>query len=120
MSYNIDSFKVSKLENFKIAVKSFDKKIFGNPEIDFDTNRVSFYGRMCEECEFEGVLEDGFVTLDKIRISGEGSGHFMATFGDSLLKNSTGKLKAVLVWESGDTIERLSIVDGVSKTKNIK
>ena len=119
MSYNIDSFKVKKLENFTIAVKNFDKKVFGNPEIDLDTNRVSFYGRMCEECEFEGTLENGFVVLDKINICGEGSGHFMATFGDKLLKNSTGTLKAVLVWESGDTIEKLSIVDGNAKTKNL-
>lgn len=42
MSYNIDSFKVKKLENFTIAVKNFDKKVFGNPEIDLDTNRVSY------------------------------------------------------------------------------
>ena len=40
MSYNIDDFKVKKLENFKIALKDFDKKIFGNPEFNFETNET--------------------------------------------------------------------------------
>ena len=119
MSYNIDDFKVKKLENFKIALKDFDKKIFGNPEFDFETNEIKFESNECEICEFKGVLVDGYVELNKIGIYGEGSGHFMANIGDKLLKNSTGTLIARLVWEEGDSVEKLTIIDGVEEREEL-
>lgn len=118
MSYNIDSFKVKKLENFKIAVKDFDKEIFGNPRIDLDTNEILFEGD-CETCEFEGILKDGFVELSRIDISGESSGGFMIECGDALLKKSTGTLIATLIWERGDSVERISIIDGKKETEEL-
>lgn len=116
MSYNIEDFKVKKLENFKIALKDFDKKIFGNPEFDFETNEIKFESYECEVCEFKGTLVDGFVELNKISIYGEGSGHFMAEIGDKLLKKSTGTLIARLVWESGDSV---TIIEGVEEREEL-
>ena len=118
MSYNIDSFRVKKLENFKIAAKDFDKKVFGRPQIDLETNEILFEGD-CETCEFEGILKDDFVELTKIQISGEGSGGFMIECGDALLKKSTGTLIATLTWERGDTVERISIIDGKKETEEL-
>jgi hypothetical protein len=119
MSYNIDDFRVKKLENFKIKLKDFDKKVFGNPEFNFETKEIKFYSNECEVCEFEGVLVDGFVELNKISIYGEGSGHFMAMVGDNLLKSSTGTLVARVVWEEGDSVEKITIIDGVEKKKEL-
>jgi hypothetical protein len=119
MSYNIDDFKVKKLENFKISVKDFDKKVFRKPKLDLETNKIKFESRECEVCEFKGTLVDGFVELNKISIYGEGSGHFMANIGDELLKKSTGTLIARLVWESGDSVEKLTIIDGVEEREEL-
>jgi hypothetical protein len=61
MSYNLDNFKVKKLENFKIPVKAFSKKDFGKPEIDLETNEITFESKICESSEFTGLLANGFV-----------------------------------------------------------
>lgn len=119
MSYNIDAFKIKKLENFKISVKDFDKKVFGNPEIDLETNEIKFESNNCEVCEFKGTLINGYVELNKISIYGEGSGHFMATIGDKLFKKSTGTLVARLTWEEGNSVENLTIIDGVEEREEL-
>ena len=118
MSYNLDNFKIKKLENFKIAAKEFNKKVFGNPKIDLETNKILFEGD-CEVCEFEGILNNGLIEISNISIYGEGSGNFMCDYGNNLLKNSTGTLIATLVWEGGDTIERITIIDGKKETEEI-
>ena len=118
MSYNLDNFKVKKLENFKIAVKDFNKKVFGKPQIDLETNEILFEGD-CEVCEFEGILNNGFVEISRISIYGEGSGQFMCEYGNSLLEKSTGTLIATLVWESGDTVERVTFIDGKKETEEL-
>jgi len=119
MSYNIDDFKIIKLENFRIAVKDFDKTVFKKPKINLETNEISFKSNFCEVCKFDGILIDGFVELNKISIYGESSGHFMATIGDNLLKKSTGTLIARLVWESGDSVEKVTIIDGIEEKEEL-
>jgi hypothetical protein len=118
-SYNIDNFKVKKLENFKILYCNFDKKVFGNPEFDYETNEIKLKSNECEVCEFKGTLSYGFIELNKISIYGEGSGYFMHEIGNELLKKSTGTLIARLVWESGDTVEKMTIIDGIKKIKKL-
>jgi hypothetical protein len=119
MSYNLDNFKVKELENFRIPVKNFTKKDFGKPKIDLETNEIEFESKMSEIGEIKGKLVDGFVEVKKINIYGDGSGYFMNTVGDELLKNSTGTLVATLVWEDGDSVERLTIIDGIEKREEL-
>lgn len=121
MSYNIDSFKIRKIENFKIPMIEFtDKKYFCNPEIvDLSTNKILISSNMAEVCDFEGYFKDDLFEITKINIYGEGSGHFMATKGDNILKNSTGTLIARLVWESGDSVENISYINGIFKREEL-
>lgn len=119
MSYNIDSYRIKKLENFRIPLKAFTKEEFVK-DYDFDTQEIKIESKISEVGEFNGIVIDNtFVELTKISIYGEGSGYFMATVGDNLLKNSTGTLVATVVWEDGDEVERVKIIDGIVKTKKL-
>ena len=51
---------------------------------------------------------------------GEGSGTFKHLILDEALKESTGELEAVLVWEGGDSITRFIVKDGEVSESNIE
>jgi hypothetical protein len=58
--------------------------------------------------------------VDSIIASGEGSGTALSWIIEPALADSTGKLVAVRVWEGGDSIDRLTVVDGVVTTEQIE
>ncbi len=45
-------------------------------------------------------------------VQGEASGSYMHYVVNEALKHSTGELEAVLIWEGGDSITRLTVKDG--------
>lgn len=116
MSYNIDTCKVKKLENFVIPVKSIYKTenknwIPNQPKIlNIETNEVSI-SMGCGQ-QIKGVLKDGMIHVSKMEISGEGSGSLMHEVLMPAFKDSKGEFDAVLVWEGGDSISRLTVKDG--------
>jgi len=126
MSYNVDNFKVKKIENLVIPVKAFYAfpkqgryDMFGQPKIlDIMTNEVVIEGD-CECSEIKGILKDGNIHVSSISCYGEGSGHFYEEGLKPLLKASTGVLKATVVWEDGDSVNKLTVTDGVFKEKEL-
>jgi len=50
--------------------------------------------------------------VDEIYFQGEKSGTFYQEIIKPMLKLSAGKLEAILIWEGGDSIIRLSVEDG--------
>jgi len=116
MSYNIDTWKTKKLDNLVIPLQSFyehERKDChpSQPEIvDAETMEVELECG-CEQT-INGILQDGFLKVTKLSMSGEGSGTFKSWIFDEALKKSTGYLEAVLIWEGGDSITRLIVDDG--------
>ena len=123
MSYNIDRFKVKKIENLVIPIKSIYPSYdewFNKPEIvDFDTNKVIITGE-CEGFEMEGFLKDGLLEVTDLDLWGEFSGHFMSDALEPVLRESKGTLIATRVWEEGDSIDRLTVIDGNVKEEEIE
>ena len=125
MSYNIDTWKTKKLKNLEIPVEAF----YRHPRKDWHPKqpvvvdvatmkvRVNF---PCGGGEVEGVLKDGFIHVESIDLYSEGSGGFMVYVLEGALKESRGELEAVLVWEGGDSITRLSVKDGVVTEKEVE
>ena len=95
MSYNICRFGVKKIKNFKFneASEIEEPEIF---EIYYDE---------------KGYVED-------IDFAGERSGRYWDGFYE-LLKDSTGYLKAIIVWEDGDSVIELTIDEGIAKTERL-
>jgi len=121
MSYNISDWKTKRLENLVIPMKAFyiyDRKDW-HPTFEFTIEGNDVEVARLQDFEFvlEGIVkgeteETAILKVSDIDITGEGSGTFMSWILVPALKQSTGILEAVLIWEGGDSITRLSFNDG--------
>lgn len=113
MSYNIDTFKVKKLENLIIPVSALYKHERSdwhpNKEIHQDMS-VTFTNM---ESEITGVIIDDDLHVSSINCEGEGSGCVVNYMLEPALNDSSGILIASCVWEGGDSINQLIVKDGV-------
>jgi hypothetical protein len=106
VSYNIDSWQVLEMADLRMPLSAWDE---GN--IDWNRhNRVKV--ALGEADGLIGVAdENDIISVTKIEIYGECSG----TDFDELrgaLEDSTGKLDVLIIWEGGDSISRLTVLDG--------
>lgn len=123
MSYNITDWNTKRLENLIIPLRAFyqhprndwhPQGMIQNPE----TNEVEL-SCGCEQ-SIKGVLAGNQLLVTEIDMEGEGSGTFFSWILEPALRASEGELIAVLIWEGGDTIERLTVKDGDVKTERIE
>lgn len=122
MSCNINNWNTKKLENLQIPVKAFykHKRTDWHPRL-----RVISEGNMEVELEcgceqlIKGILKDEAIHVTEINMYGEGSGTFKSWILDEALKESTGELEAVLIWETGE-IYRLKVKEGVIEETEIE
>jgi hypothetical protein len=120
MSYNCDTFKVKKLENLKIPVKSLYKAAredWHPDRVENDDGTVTFWN--CETT-VKGSVKDGILTVQEIDCCGEGSGVVMNDILEPAFEDSTGELIASCVWEGGDCINHLIVKDGKVKWEEIE
>lgn len=124
MSYNIDTWKTKKLENLVIPLKAF----FEHERSDWHPKQPKIISAGTMEIEMEcgceqlikGVLKEGLIYVTEFEMSGEGSGTFKHWILEGALKQSTGELEAVLIWEGGDSISRFKVKDGVIEESEIE
>jgi hypothetical protein len=120
MSYNIDKWKTKRLDNLTIPLDAF----FKHPRTDWHPKQCwhgteDFKLESGGGQEIKGTLKDGHLTVTEIDMTGEGSGTFYNWILQPALEASKGTLEAVLVWEGGDSINRLIVEDGVVKSEDI-
>jgi len=114
MSYNCDTWKTKELVDLRIPVASLFKhgRTDWHPERkNHDDGTVTFV--VMDGSEIHGTIDGEVLIVDSITATGEGSGTALSWIIEPALADSTGKLVAVRVWECGDYIDRLSVVDGV-------
>jgi len=123
MSYNVDTWKTKKLDKLTIPLEAFfrhERKDWHPKRVDnIDKNEVTL------ECgcgqEITGTLVDGKQLLvTKLDMAGEGSGTFINWIFEPALKESRGQLEALLVWEGGYSITRLTVKDGVVEQTDVE
>jgi len=122
MSYNISSWKTKVLIDLKIPVASLYKhpRTDWHPEkVDLD-NMMSKFILFGEDSYINGSITNGIINVSEIKLSGEGSGTVMSWILKPALKDSKGKLIVTRVWENGDSIDRLTAIDGVITEKEIE
>jgi len=120
MSYNIDTFMLKELSDIKFPLAS----LYKNPRKDLhleminnDDGTVTFT-KMGTKIDGK-ILDDNF-QMTGVSCYGEGSGTIMSKVIEPALKDSTGRLVAVCIWEGGDCIDRLEVNDGDIKWVNIE
>ncbi len=121
MSYNIDIWKTKELRNFRIEMAALHEKgdYLDSPTLDIKTGILTFTGR-AEGFELRGVQSGAWFDVDHIESHGEASGSMQEYLKEHVFPHSTGLLHAVLIWEGGDTIERLTVKDGAIEEEEIE
>lgn len=137
MSCNITCWKTNKIENLVIPIKAFYPDVMredwrlDEPEIDPKTGEITIWigegfvkGKpfpvlMNNETPGLVSLKTKAIVVDEIYIEGEGSGTYFTEFVQYILQNSRGRLNARLVWEGGESIELLTVENGILKTIEI-
>lgn len=122
MSYNIDHWKTKKLENLKLplsALFTHERKDW-HPKVTqlAGTKNVVIEGG-CQQ-ELVGTLDGDTLTITGFNMTGKGSGTFYAWILEPALKQSKGVLEAVLIWEGGDSINRIIVKDGEVKSEPVE
>ena len=110
MSYNITNWKTKYVNKLIIPLKWL-----GEREIDRfiyeGEDAILFYGSELDY-SITGVIKDGEILVSDIDLWGESSGRIFHSTLIPALRESTGELEAVIVWEGGDEITRLTVKDG--------
>ena len=109
MSYNIDTFRVKKLENLKIKTEKISGR-YVERQYNEETGLTHFFES--ETLCITGKESDGVLSVQAISCCGEGSGNFANDVLEDALEGSTGTFVASCVWEGGDSINQLRVENG--------
>lgn len=125
MPYNIDSWITKKLSCLTIPLSALyecsrrdwlpDKPVIESIDAGL---KVSVH--LCEDGDIEGELLGKSIVVSKIKIRGECSGLMLEEVVGPALRKSAGELEAVLVWEGGDSITRLTALNGDVRQEEIE
>lgn len=122
MSYNITQWETIEIKELKIPLNA----LYESPRKDLHPEEIKLidFDKMqfrieCFDGFIKGTVNDQIMTVEEIKIRGVGSGVFMSYILNDALKQSTGALKARLIWEGGDSITEFSVNDGALENKNI-
>ena len=121
MSYNIDTFKLKKLEDLIIPVDEFfihERKDYHPSRRDNDDKTTTF--QFDEMDGMTGYVVKGLFYVESIDLGGEFSGTAMACVIEPALKKSTGIMEASTVWEGGDSIAKIIVDNGYVKWEDIE
>lgn len=109
MSYNISRFSVREIDNFRF--EDCTEKDISDISEDFFYN-----GDGCLGGEYS--KNHHMFIIEKFSYQGMGSGRSFDSFKE-LLRTTKGHIKALVVWESGDYVEYLTVDDGVIKREEL-
>ena len=131
MSYNITSFKLKNLALALPLTFDFQAWLASQPEsagvrwcrddgegIQANLARNTWTLPLSGH-ELAGNIEGDKLVVTGLECYGEGSGHIYSDVVLPLFEDFKGSLQAIVVWEGGDTVNRLTIEDGNAKEEEI-
>lgn len=120
MSYDISTWKTKRLENLIIPLSAFYKHERSDWHPSQPTIVKAVTGEISLACgceqEIKGILSGENIRVTEFNMRGEGSGTFYNWILEPALQESTGILEAIMVWEGGDSINKLTAIDGKVET----
>lgn len=109
MSHNVTGFALKKLDSLTLPYATVLEASEGDVNIQDDVH--TFDGFPVEGMKIVGTQEDDRLNVTDLNYYGEFSGRYWDTF-EELLTQSTGVIKARVVWEGGDSVEIVTITNG--------
>lgn len=125
MSYNVTKWKTKELADLRIPVAS----LFKSGRTDWHPQRVNadgisrfsvMDGSFVEGEAFQDFGDSEWLKVTAIEARGEGSGTALDLIMEPALADSRGKLVATRIWEGGDYIDRLTVIDGEVKSEAVE
>lgn len=116
MSYNIDSCEMLTNENLRITTGDV-RRILIQLEEDFpeDNFFIDLEKRIKKLVKSgESLNDEAELPIKKLTWAGEGSGYLFKTFLEKVVPFLRGSADVIFIWEGGDSISGLRIVDGVA------
>lgn len=110
MSYNVTGFALKKLDNFTLPYAAVLEASEG--DVNINDGVLTFDSFPVEGMEIIGTLDGEHLNVTDVSYYGEYSCTYWNEF-EKLLNQSTGTLKARIVWEGGDSVEVVTIENGV-------
>lgn len=117
MSFNISDFKVKKLSDFSFSLNDIKTKyveVFGDDD-DLDISEANGVTTVCflGGPEIIGVAdEQGTFAVSELSIHGDWSGTVFRDILKPVFTSSKGQMEAVLIWEGGEQIQRVTVSNG--------
>jgi len=114
VSYNITRWRTKTVDRLRIPVEA----LYANPDRSWQPKaRVrladgSHRIELTESGFIDAIIVDDVAEVRSIVLQGEASGHMWHETLKPALERSTGRLEAVRIWEGGDYVDRLTVVDG--------
>lgn len=127
MGYNVTNWKTKELQNLTIPINAlFADEDWLPEQSTVDTNPAFYTWRWGESYIKGSIVGEAETTsngaippdstqmlaVDGIRVEGDGSGYLLWKVLKPALEKSKGRLVAVRIWEGGDSVDRLTVVDG--------
>lgn len=109
MSYNIDNFHVREIENFRFENCS---------KLRMGSIKALFFNNGDAHLDVEYFKKGRVFKVNDIAYRGIGSGCGWKEFW-KVLETTKGHLKALVVWESGDSVDYLTVDDGIVKLEGL-
>lgn len=127
MGYDVTNWKTKELQNLTIPVDALFADADWLPQQSVVDTDPAFYTWRWGESYIKGSIvgeaeatsngaippeSTQMLAVDGISVEGDGSGHFLWKILKPALEKSKGRLVAVRIWEGGDSVDRLTVVDG--------
>ncbi len=122
MSYNIDTFKLKKVRLILPTDIKFSKYVdwIGDEVIANLAKGIWSINDEGEGFQMHGKITKAGLEVTDVKVNGEGSGHDYYDLLKPLFIDYKGDLEAVMIWEGGDSINSISIVNGKVTEKKIE
>lgn len=120
MSYNCSKFETKLLDDFRLPIYSLflcENENWHPDQKQNDDGSVTY--RICE-ATITGAHDADWLIVSSVDLSGEGSGHAWFDVFEPAFKLSRGTLRAIRIWERGDSVDRLVVENGIITEEKIK
>lgn len=119
MSYNVTNWRNKELENLVILMGSFycEREDWRPNRYNRDDGSAQL--KWGEKSVIEGIVIDDKMHVREISFSGECSGSALYHCVEDALRHSSGRLRAIRIWEGGDYIDEITVQDGMINTREI-
>lgn len=131
MSYNITSFKMKHIDMTLPLTFDFQEWLASQPEsagvrwcrddkdgVQANLARNTWILPLSGQ-EISGNIQGDKLVVTRLECSSVGSGHIYSDIVLPLFKAFQGNLNAIVVWEGGDTVNRLTIDQGTAKEEEV-